>query len=85
MSMDASLKSASSLVRHRNVLTRAERVERMKSEEKWGDRKTVLGLPKLSNRKLALGKPKKEAKEGDEATPAKGGKAAAPAAGAKKK
>lgn len=77
MSLDPSLKSASSLVRHRNVLTRAERVERLADLGKW-DQKTILGLPKVANRKALVGgksSAKQEATE--EAAPAKG---AAPAA-----
>ena len=80
MSLDSSLKSASSLVRHRNVLTRAERLTRLAEQEKWNESKPVLGLPKVANRKQALAKAEKtETAEG--AAPAAG--AAAPAAGAK--
>lgn len=83
MSLDRSLKAANSLVRHRNVLTRAERIQRLSDEEKWTDAKGVFGLPKVANRKMALAKAEKtEAAEG--ATPAAGAAAAAaPAAGAK--
>jgi len=81
MSLDASLKAANSLIRHRNVLTRAERLTRLGEEEKWTPAKSVYGLPKVANRKQALAKAEKA--EGEEgATPAAGG-AAAPAAGAK--
>ncbi len=92
MSLDRSLKSASSLVRHRNVLTRAERVDRLKELEKWNDSSTILGLPKVANRKMALAKAEKEETE-EGATPAaagaaapagaKGAAGAKPAAGAK--
>jgi small basic protein (TIGR04137 family) len=77
MSMDRSLRGASSLVRHRNVLTRAERLEALAEQEKWDASKPVLGLPKVGHRKMALAKAAKE--EGDAAAPAAG--AAAPAAG----
>src|SRR5580658_944360 len=82
MSIDRSLKSASSLVRHRNVLTRAERLDQLKEEEKWNESKSVFGLPKVAHRKLEVGKPaKEEAAEGEAgATPAAGAPAAAPAA-----
>ena len=89
MSIDRSLKSASSLVRHRNVLTRAERLDQLKEEEKWNESKSVFGLPKVGHRKLEVGKPaKEEAAEGAAAAaPAAGApaaaKGAAPAAGAK--
>ena len=88
MSMDRSLKSASALVRHRNVLTRAERLVKLGEEERWNDSKSPYGLPKVAHRKMAVAKAEKaEAAEGDAAaagaTPAAGGKAAAPAAGGK--
>lgn len=80
MSLDRSLKSANALIRHRNVLTRAERLDKLKDEEKWNDDKSVFGLPKVIHRKQALaGKVKEEAT--DAAAPAAAG--AAPAAGAK--
>jgi small basic protein (TIGR04137 family) len=93
MSQHRSLKGASSLVRHRNVLTRTERLEKLKADEKWDDSKSVYGLPKVANRKLELAKPvKEEAAAGAEgaaavpgAAPAAGAaKGAAPAAGAAK-
>jgi small basic protein (TIGR04137 family) len=85
MSLDRSLRGASSLVRHRNVLTRGERLDRLKEQEKWDESKPVLGLPKVANRKLALAKAaKEETAEGAAATPAGGAapaaKGAAPAA-----
>lgn len=88
MSLDRSLKSASALVRHRNVLTRTERLEKLADEERWDDSKSVFGLPKVAHRKQTLAKAEKA--EGTEAVagaaapgaaPAAGG--AAPAAGAK--
>src|SRR5262245_20569904 len=54
MSLDRSLRSANSLVRHRNVLTRAERLAKLKEEEKWDEKKSVFGLPKVANRKQEL-------------------------------
>jgi small basic protein (TIGR04137 family) len=77
--MDRSLKGASALVRHRNVLTRAERMTRLQDEEKWAPGRSIFGLPKVANRKMALAKTVKE-EAADGATPAAG---AAPAAGAK--
>jgi small basic protein (TIGR04137 family) len=85
MSLDRSLKSASALVRHRNVLTRAERLVQLADEERWNDSKSVYGLPKVAHRKQALAKavkePGAEAAAVPGATPAAAG--AAPAAGAK--
>lgn len=51
MSMDRSLKMKSALKRHRNVLSREERINTLKGEEKWIEGDKVLGLPKVSHRK----------------------------------
>src|SRR5256885_5180032 len=95
MSLDRSLKSANALIRHRNVLTRGERLEKLKEAEKWDENKSPFGLPKVAHRKMTLAKIKEETPaEGAAATPggapapaggapAAPGKAAAPAAGAK--
>ncbi len=81
MSLDRSLKSANSLVRHRNVLTRAERLEKLQEEEKWSeDKNSAFGLPKVAHRKMAVVKAaKEETAEGDAAAAT----AAPAAAGAK--
>jgi small basic protein (TIGR04137 family) len=83
MSLDRSLKSANALIRHRNVLSRFERLNKLKEEEKWTETKSVFGLPKVAHRKQAVAKAvKEETAEG--ATPAAAAAAgAAPAAGAK--
>ena len=60
MSLDPSLKVKGALVRHRNVLTRSERVEKLKEEEKWEEGAGVLGLPKVAHRKSHAGKKAKE-------------------------
>ena len=81
MSLDRSLRSKSTLARHRNVLSRAERVAKLKELGTWSDEMTVLGLPKVGHRKAAVGKktkaPKDEAAEA--ATPAAGAAAKKPA------
>lgn len=68
MSLDPSLKTAGSLTKHRNVLTRAERVAKLADKDKFDmDSDDPLGLPKVGNRKVvAAGKGKKKAKD-DEA------------------
>jgi small basic protein (TIGR04137 family) len=66
MSLDRSLKSGGSLIRHRNVLTRAERLEVLAEEENWQDGGSVFGLPKVAHRKLATGKKQKKAKTEEE-------------------
>jgi small basic protein (TIGR04137 family) len=94
MSLDRSLKSANALIRHRNVLTRAERLDKLMEDEKWNDSKSPMGLPKVGHRKQTLAKVAKEETAEGVAAPgaaapaagakgAAGAKAAAPAAGAK--
>lgn len=83
MSLDRSLKSASSLVRHRNVLTRDERLLKLKEDERWAEGKSVFGLPKVAHRKLTVGgKGAKEevAEGGATATAGAAATGAAPAA-----
>lgn len=60
MSVDRSLKIKDALVRHRNVLTRAERVQTLKEEERWTEEQSVLGLPKVAHRKSTAGKKAKD-------------------------
>ena len=61
MSIDRSLKIKSALRRHRNVLTRAERIEQLKEEEQWSEEDSLFGLPKVAHRKSHVGR--KAAKE----------------------
>lgn len=60
MSIDPSLKVKGALSRHRNVLSRAERIEKLIEEERWEEGDEVTGLPKVSHRKSHSGR--KEAK-----------------------
>lgn len=78
MSVDRSLKTKSSLERHRNVLTRDERIKILTDQERFGEDAKPFGLPKVAHRKAPVGgrTKKKAAAEGGEA-----GAAAAPAAG----
>ena len=63
MSLDRSLKNNSALLRHRNVLTRAERLEVLIDEDRWEkDRDSIFALPKVAHRKTAAGKKDKKAK-----------------------
>src|SRR5262245_33013028 len=98
MSIHKSLVPASKLRRHRNVLTRGERLEALKKEGRWDEAKSIFGLSKVRNI-MTKAKPKKKEAAADAtaagaapgapgAAPAAGaaapaGKAAAPAAGAK--
>lgn len=81
MSIHKSLALGSKLKRHRNVLTRAERLEQLLKEGKVTDERSVFGLPKVRSIMVkAKAKPKKEEAAAGAAAPAAG--AAAPAAGA---
>lgn len=86
MSVDHSLKIKGALKRHRNVLTRAERVGQLKDEERWSEGQSVFGLPKIAHRKSHAGRKEKEeaAKEAAAVTPEAQAEAtpAAPAASA---
>lgn len=80
MSMDRSLKSKASLSRHRNVLTRTERIKALQDLEEFkpGESRPT-GLRKVAHRKAAVAAKVKKAK--DETAGAAAG-AAAPAAAA---
>ena len=62
MSIDKSLKSKSALVRHRNILTRAERIAKLHDEGRWNEGESLFGLPKVAHRKSHAGKKKAEPK-----------------------
>ena len=85
MSMDRSLRSANSLVRHRNVLTRAERLDKLGEDGKWSQSNSVFGLPKVEHRKQQVIKdaPKEAAAVPGAVPPVAGAPAAAAAPGAK--
>jgi len=63
MSVDRSLKTAGALTRHRNVLTRAERIKKLAEEERWDEGKSVFGLPKVVHRSTKVGKKIKKKEE----------------------
>ena len=62
MSVDRSLKGKDALERHRNVLTRAERIGKLEELGRWTDESTAIGLPKVTHRKAAVGKKDKATK-----------------------
>ena len=80
MSLDRSLKVGGGLARHRNVLTRAERIQKLADTKKFDmDQSDPLGLPKVGNRKVGTGgKSKKKTEEEGEGEGE--GEAQAPAA-----
>ena len=59
MSLDSSLRARSGSSRHRNVLTRAERVEKLTASGKFDKSSdSPLSLPKVANRKIVTKKKK---------------------------
>lgn len=63
MSLHRSLVSKSALKRHRNVLTRAERVKKLLEEEAWQEGRSVFGLPKVRIRRVKAGGKQKKAEK----------------------
>ena len=55
MSIDRSLKTTGALSEHRNVLTRAERIEKLKDEDRWRQDQSPFGLVKVAHRKSKVG------------------------------
>ncbi|MFG0328383.1 MAG: small basic protein [Phycisphaerales bacterium] len=80
MSLDRSLKSGGSLLQHRTVLTRAERIAKLMDKGKFTEESSPLGLPKVATKRATTGK-KKKAKGPEEGDAADGAAAAKPAAG----
>ena len=72
MSIDRTLKIKDALSRHRNVLSRAERIEQLKDEERWSEGDSLLGLPKVAHRKSHAGRKAKEGPEKPATTEAEG-------------
>jgi small basic protein (TIGR04137 family) len=70
MTMDKSLKTRRGLIRSRSVLTRAERIEKLKETDRWVDGDNPFGLPKVRVYKLTM-KKKKKKKEEEEGAEAK--------------
>jgi small basic protein (TIGR04137 family) len=56
MSQHVSLRVDSVGKKHRNVLKRLERVKKLQSEDKWKDRGSVFGLPKVKSIKVKVRK-----------------------------
>ncbi len=65
MTMDKSLRVRAGLIRSRCVLTRAERIERLKAADRWSEGDSPFGLDKVRVYKMAI-KKKKKKKDEDE-------------------
>jgi small basic protein (TIGR04137 family) len=81
--MDKSLRVRQGLARARSVLTRDERIARLKAADRWAEGESPFGLAKVRVYKLALKKKKKKKKEEEEGAEGAEGAAAAPATPAK--
>ena len=68
MTMDKSLRVRKGLVRARSVLTRGERIARLKASDRWSEGDTPFGLDKVRVFKLSLKKKKKKKEEEGEET-----------------
>ncbi len=68
MTIDKSLKIKSGATKQRNVLTRAERLEKLIETDRWKEGDSILGIPKVRVQKIALKKKKKVKKEEEETT-----------------
>ncbi len=66
MTMDKSLKVRAGLVRARSVLTRGERIARLREAERWQEGESPFGLPKVRVYKISMKKKKKKKKEDEE-------------------
>ncbi|MHC4870813.1 MAG: small basic protein [Planctomycetota bacterium] len=60
MSIHKSLKSGNALQRHRNVLTRVERLDKLEEEKRWTEEDSVIGIPKVRSMKIVAKKKKKK-------------------------
>ena len=72
MTIDKSLKIRRGGTGNRSVLTRMERLEKLKETDRWQEGDSPFGLPKVRVRKLQMKKKKKkkeEDEEGDENSP----------------
>ena len=64
MTVDKSLHSRKGIVRARNVLTRAERIEKLQQQDRWTEGGGPCGLPKVRVYRVLVKKKKK--KKGEE-------------------
>jgi small basic protein (TIGR04137 family) len=84
MTLDKRLRKRKGIVRARNVLTRAERIEKLSQQDRWTEEDGPCGLPKVRVYRVVV-KKKKKAKGEEGADAAATTTAAAKAPAAKKK
>ena len=66
MTMDRSLKVKAGAIKTRNVMTRAERVARLKELDRFDEEASIVGMPKVRVVKVSLKKKKKVKKADDD-------------------
>ncbi|MEM9366079.1 MAG: small basic protein [Planctomycetota bacterium] len=66
MTLDPSLKVKAGAIKTRNVLTRAERVARLKELDRFDEEMAIVGMPKVRVQKISLKKKKKVKKADDD-------------------
>jgi small basic protein (TIGR04137 family) len=70
MTVDKSLRTRKGIVRARNVLTRAERIEKLLQQDRWTEANGPFSLPKVRVYKIVVKKKKKKKGEEETATAA---------------
>jgi small basic protein (TIGR04137 family) len=70
MTIDKSLRTRKGIVRARNVLTRAERIEKLLQQDRWTETDGPFNLPKVRVYKIVVKKKKKKKGEEETATAA---------------
>jgi len=65
MTMDKSLRVRKGASSVRGVLTRAERIAKLKEQDLWGEGRSPVGLPKVRVQKVTMKKKKKAKEEGE--------------------
>lgn len=65
MTIDKSLKVRRGMVKSRSVLSRAERIVKLREQDRWQEGDSPLGLPKVRVYKLSVKKKKKKEKDED--------------------
>jgi small basic protein (TIGR04137 family) len=67
MTIDKSLKVRRGSAGNRSVLTRIERLEKLKETDRWQEGDSPIGLPKVRVQKLQMKKKKKKKEEDEDA------------------
>ncbi len=82
MSIHPSLAAGKRTRRHRNVLSREERIAKLEEDGRWDESNSVFGLAKVRSIKPSAGKKKTKKEEEAVETPAASAEGAGDAAGA---